>query len=168
MDAFVDLDGVLVDFIQGVCDKHKRSNPYVDSTVHGYRIEKIWNMPLSEFWAPLDENFWETLPWMPDGQKILSLIEKSFENVYLLTSASGDPRAAFGKYAWVDRHLTHYRDRLLIGHCKHICAGKDRVLFDDVEDNTIQFCNSGGIGVLVPRPWNKLYYLEGVQCLFDQ
>ena len=156
---FVDMDGILVDFVGGACRTHNRPSPYDSPAAAGvWHIERLWQMPPQEFWAPLGyADWWANLDWTPDGRQILALIEdlSSKAPVYLLTAGAGSPESLAGKRRWIDRHIPEYRDRLITTRHKHLLSQPGRVLVDDHDWNADSWCLAGGVGVLIPRPWNR-------------
>ena len=163
MKCFLDMDGVLVDFMKGAHEFHRL--PY---SMKAYPYEfGVWdNCPPStselstqEFWDSLDEEFWANLDWMPDGNAILQYTESFFgvKNICLLTSPTRCPRSVSGKLLWIQKNLPRYKRQFLIGPPKHFCAHNNAVLIDDSDRNINSFVEHGGTGVLVPRPWNSEY-----------
>lgn len=162
LKCLLDLDGVLADFVSAVCRAHFRKNPFLRKENHGkYFMHELWNISENDFWKPLcGLDFWANVPMMPDAHEILKVVEDFFgiDNICILTSPSADPLSASGKLAWIQKHLPDYRRRFLIGPRKEFCAGPRRVLLDDWEKNTDAFNKAGGIGFIVPRRWNRMYF----------
>lgn len=155
--VLLDLDGVLVDFVRGMCESHGRENPF-DSGHTDYYLEKAWGMPESEFWAPSDcSEWWAELPKTEEADDIVDLVERYFgmENVCILTSPTLSPLSLAGKVEWIKKHYPEYSRKFLIGPQKHFCANPYNVLIDDHEINIQKFRDHHGIGILVPRPWNS-------------
>jgi 5'(3')-deoxyribonucleotidase len=165
MRIMMDIDGVLADFVNGMCLYHGRPNPYeghVSEEQMAFDMETIWGMSAEEFWRPANSMlFWERLPWMPDGRDILRIAEGAVgrDNVCLLTAASASPQSAAGKKAWINANLPAYRRRYLIGAsgAKQFCASPDTILIDDRDRNCHEFVEAGGHCIVVPRPWNCMY-----------
>lgn len=156
LTILLDLDGVLVDFTAGANAAHGRDG-YVPTTWDFFTDD--WGMTPDEFWKPThDRAFWSALPWTDTGRDIMELCVDAVgeEQVYILTSGRG-AGAAGGKAEWVHRELGWpWMNRLLIGHCKHLCAGPGRVLVDDADHNVEAFREYGGYAVLVPAPYNYM------------
>jgi len=158
--VFMDLDGVLVDFIRGMCRAHKKINPYrgVAPPLESWELADLWNLTPEEFWKPgNEESFWSELDWTSDGKEILHVAERIAgpENIYLLTSPSLSPSCAAGKMAWVQTEMPNYARRLLIGACKPAVAGPTKILIDDFDSNCKKFHEAGGHVIVAPRPWNS-------------
>jgi hypothetical protein len=155
--CFLDLDGVLVDFVSGALALHGVTLP---------RSEVRWNFLTQigfdgindpRFWSPMGHDFWANLPWTAEGPLVLLAVERLYgaDNVALMTSPCDTPGSVEGKLSWVCRELPAYRRRLFVGPAKHLAAGPGKVLVDDHDANVDKFCAAGGSALLVPRPWNR-------------
>ena len=174
--AFVDMDGVLTNFLGPALDLHGRSIPEVYGTsvaLGTWEVWKLFGATAEAFWRPIEAvgfDFWANLPWTTEGRHILQMAEQVFgePNVRLLSSPSSDPMSAAGKVAWVRRELPQYAGRLIL--CpggpksddpavirgKGAVAGPGKVLIDDSDHNLAEWARGGGdAGILVPRPWNS-------------
>ena len=156
MTCFIDLDGVLADFVLGAFALHGRAVPYRD-------VE--WGFPAQigfagandpAFWSEMGHDFWASLPWTPEGKGLLAIVERHFgENVVVMTSPCDTPGGVEGKVAWIKRELPAYARRFFVGPPKHLAAGPGKLLIDDYEGNVEKFAAHGGATLLVPRPWNR-------------
>lgn len=157
--VFVDLDGVLADFVGGICQAHGRDNPYQHTTARGHwTIQRLLEIPEEEFWSVVDYNFWVGLQPTWDGYLILESAETTVgkDNTYLLTNAgAGIPGNMAGKTAWVQKHLPDYSERLFTGIDKHRLASPNKALIDDSDRECHAWETAGGKPVLVPRYWNQ-------------
>lgn len=157
--CYLDLDGVLVDFVRGAFEAH-------GSTLH--RDDPLgvrWGLddqlgfggdrkPL--FWAPFGRAFWAGLPWTPEGRRVLDHVERLFgHRVVLLTSPCDTDGSVQGKLEWVRRELPEYRRRVFVGPAKPMLAGPGKVLVDDYDGHVEAFRVEGGQAVQPPRPWNR-------------
>lgn len=160
MKCFLDLDGVLVNFVGGACKFHGKPNPYDRPESHGqWDCVELMGMRQYDFWHGLDYHFWKGLEWLPDGRRILDVVESVFgvENVCLLSSPCDTFGCADGKRAWVQDNIPRYSRKLILGSAKEFMAGPGKILIDDYPDNIIKFSQHGGETLLVPRPWNHLH-----------
>ena len=157
----LDLDGVLVDFVGGACNAHSMRNPYTNGQHAGvFDIERAWGMTNEQFWHPLNSHkFWANLAWTVDGPAILQAAEKAFgkSNVYILSKPCDAPESASGKLEWIQKNMPDYARRYLLGPAKEFAAHAGAVLIDDNDANIDAWRKSGGVGVLVPRPWNSAH-----------
>lgn len=162
------MDGVLVDFIGGVCELHDVSNPYEDHENHGiYDIQNLLGISGAAFWDPLGKSFWANLKPTPYMTDIVNLLVKAYggENICLLTSPASTEGCIDGKMAWIREHLPAFRRQFLIGPSKEFCAHANSLLVDDSEENVTKFRDAGGAAFLVPGPWNLGHCNDPVQIL---
>lgn len=161
--CLLDMDGVIVNFVQGVLDAHCVSTPQEEvyaSHPGVWDVAGILGLTDQAFWEPLGEEFWAGLGWMPDGEQILSAVERRFqrENVVLWTSPSLNYGCHAGKLRWVERHLPqHYRHNIVFSGRKELGAHPDHLLVDDSDSNVDRFAARGGRICQVPRVWNRLH-----------
>lgn len=165
MLAFLDMDGVIADFVSGACKVHGRPNPYDDPKNHGvWEIDSLWGMTAREFWAPCNNNpdFWDNLEKTEDSDRIVCSVMRKFgeDNVAILTAPSLDPQCVPGKRRWIKKYFPEFTDRIIYTGAKKFLAGPDRVLIDDRSSNVENFRKAGGKAVLVPRLWNDAHNLH--------
>lgn len=158
MLVFVDLDGVLADFVGGVCRKFGKPDPYTRPEAQGeWGIEKLLGIEPAAFWEPLGEEFWANLSPTHDWHSILSAAVAAAgdpANVALLTSPCETPGCLEGKKAWIANWLPEYRRSTIFCSRKDLIAGPGKVLIDDSDANVRAWEGAGGTAVLVPRHWN--------------
>ena len=174
---FLDLDDVLAEFTMAALQcigcpvgirEHHRYDPK-----WGFDIIKAANwlhlthtFTPERFWAALPREFWECLPktkecdWLVEA--CAALVGK--ENVCILTAPTYQPYVAAAKIAWIHKVLPEWlHGQFLIGKPKYFCARQDALLIDDSRDNVDYFRAFGGQAILMPRPWNPLFYLKDAQ-----
>lgn len=151
--CFVDLDGVLADFVNGVMKFHNFSIPWPEI---GWEFDKKSGLSPGAFWGALGLKFWSTLGCTQECSAIIDAAEKKFgkDNVFLCSSPCATPGCTVGKAAWVDDHLPGYSRRLILTNRKEVFSGQGRVLIDDRDENVEGWRKLGGTALLVPRPWN--------------
>ena len=157
---FVDMDGVLVDFIGAALKLHGCD---VESTLAGwpggvFDVAEVLGISPAEFWSKIDaagEEWWGSLspyPWMGD---LLGLVAKCDEFI-LATSPSRFHGSSSGKVLWMQRAFgTSWRNYML-GEHKHLFAKRGSLLIDDNEAAVRKFREHGGSAILFPQPWNSL------------
>jgi len=165
--CFLDMDGVLADFVAGACAAHGRSFPYTDPANLGiFELVSIWGMSEDDFYAPLHAlEFWENLSVTPEAYELVSIAESAVgsDNVALLTTAPAYPDGSIaGKLLWVKQHFPQFfRKRVIFCRDKRFLASSDALLVDDRDRNVTDFINSGGHAILFPRAWNALHSFDG-------
>lgn len=171
MKVFLDLDGVLVDFIGGI---HNALNLPYEYGKYPYQKGK-WDMlgdigekfrgsqfPSSAIDGLCNQEFWRTLNWMEDGQQLLYGwvgIMGKFDDITVLTTPMPNPDSWTGKYLWIKENMPakFLKNTIMLAGSKAQLAGPDTLLIDDKDENIIEFKAAGGRSILVPRPWNKLH-----------
>ncbi len=152
--CFLDMDGVVCDFTKGALAVHKTIIPPLEIK---WDFWKKIGCTEQEFWSPFNREFWSNLEWTVEGKEILDAVESLFrDNIVLVTSPCETEGCVEGKRDWVSKHLPSYTRRLMIGPCKHLLAGKGKLLIDDSSDNINKFGLFGGNVLTVSRPWNDL------------
>lgn len=132
---FVDMDGVLTDFIKGY---YKLTG--IDITGQFHDDEKFWD-PINN--AGYD--FWVNLDWTKDGKKLWKYIEKY--NPELLSSPSRKDESRIGKHDWVKRELPTTHLILRSPNNKKEFANENSILIDDRKSNIQNWIKAGGIGI---------------------
>jgi 5'(3')-deoxyribonucleotidase len=167
---FLDMDGVLVDFDEGVRQKF--------SCDWWYPTE--WSIPYEElgfeqeqFWNVLDyPEFWEHLSWTKDGKEILFVLAQYKP---CILSHCRLPNSFAGKWKWLQREIPDVipEERVLMGWGKTNVAHPNAILIDDSDHIIEEWEHRGGLGILYPRPWNKnrdvkypLEYLTGMLMFY--
>ena len=165
MKCFLDLDGVLADFVGAAVKAHGRPNPWnegmdalgVDS------FETIWGITTEEFYKPikaLGKDFWADLDKTREADYLVHVVEERFgsENCCILTAPKNGVVEIEGKYEWVRRNFPRYKNKIIVAcNSKRYLASSEAVLIDDMEGHVEEFRFYGGEAILVPRPWNKDY-----------
>ena len=152
MQWFLDLDGVIVDFIAGIIDFWNLKCTHNDIKTWG-GLYDYFEGTEEEFWSPLPESFWENLDFTPEGADIINLLAPHKPTILTAPPWTG----ASGKQKWIQKNLPEYFDhgRYLIGPGKDAVAHPGAILIDDADHNIDAWVAKGGQGILVPRPWNR-------------
>jgi hypothetical protein len=154
-EIYLDMDETIVDWMSG-------ANAALKAAGHPEWHADHWNK-YSETeadkikWDILNstKNFWENLPWTPDGKKIWSFVKKYKPHIL---SACGDLAGSIcknGKKKWIARNLgngnlssinlVHRSEKKNFAKLK----GKPTVLIDDYHKNCTEYESAGGIAVQV-------------------
>jgi hypothetical protein len=171
---FLDLDGVIRDWVRGVIKWYDLDCMAQDVLTWSWFEKYVEHlMTPKEFWEGQTSTFWETLPFTQEAPMILDVmnyIQKSGNtSVFLLTSPTLSSAGA--TQSWIRKNMPKYFSdkRYIIGPPKYACASKNSILIDDAEHNVFPFAEWGGYGFLYPRPWNckRDSEREGVERLID-
>jgi len=150
---FLDMDGVIVDFMRGAHEYHKLPYSSYPYPVGEWMFTKHLLMDDHDFWSPLGYKFWAELPWMPDGHEIWRMIMDL--DPVLCTAPTLHPGCAGGKMQWIKNNLPQMYKRVIITAAKEMCAHPSALLIDDADHNVNKWRANGGVAILVPRIWNS-------------
>ena len=134
MKIYVDMDGVLTDFVAQLA-------PF------GYDGD---NWPDDKLWPTVKSipNFWRDMPWLTGGKILWRTIMK-LKPTILTAPARDDPSCKMGKLEWVCREIGNDVPVIFARACdKCQYAGNGDILIDDMERNIKQWRDAGGIGIL--------------------
>ena len=162
---FVDLDGVLVNFVGGLhralglghdpeLYPYKRGNynmfpDVVTATKGRHTMDSLLN-------ACRAVAFWENLDWDPRGNRILEILCKHTDDIYLASYPMDYYGSWVGKLKWINKYLPTYNSRvILLTAPKHFLAKPNTILIDDCDKNVEEFAAAGGMSYLTPQPWNS-------------
>jgi hypothetical protein len=167
MKLFLDMDGVLADFIGQVHATLKipyNIDRYPYELGRWDTLSVIANRSDGRFtrkdvFAATDvHEFWEYMPWTYDGKTILKSIKRSVksEERFICTSPMARPYAWSGKIAWLNKNKI-YNNIIIMSASKSLLAKHDCMLIDDKDSNVDEFIAAGGKAFLIPRPWNRRF-----------
>jgi hypothetical protein len=174
---FLDMDGVLCDFV-GAALRLFDASPLLATWPAGeWDVAKVLGVTDAEFWGRIDaqgQGFWAELPEYPWASQLVDFLERIGE-VVICTTPSAAHYSAAGKVIWLERHFggrfarryVMVRDepespskRAPWAYSKAMLARSGVCLVDDNDRNVERFKTHGGRAVLVPQPWNGLHYPE--------
>jgi len=141
---YLDLDGVLCDFIKGASD----------ATDLPIRDHEDWEKVKDTQWkmiADIGKDFWAKLNWTSDGKKLWDYVKQFRPNILSAFPQAPENKqfAVEGKYEWIKRELRGYDNIYLVkGQDKQIYANPTSILIDDSGRNIKQWLSKGGIGIL--------------------
>ena len=151
---FLDMDGVIVDFIQSVNNFFKIKD-----------FSEWEAMKGPEQWGELikqGESFWSKMPWTKDGKKLWNYLKN--EDVTILSAHPAmKGESEEGKRKWLSKNIgSQYASNALIvlGIEKQKYADKNHILIDDSERNIRQWRSKGGIGILHKNANDTIKQLE--------
>lgn len=159
---FVDMDGVLVDFVSTAMQVHGGKYDAASWPAKEWSIARVLGITEEAFWQTIDEwgrDFWEHLAEYSWAAGLLEACSTIAASVAILSSPSRSPDCHAGKKSWMDRHCQDYPLILCNAAQKHLLARPDRLLIDDNDDNVRRWCEAGGKAILFPQPWNEGYRL---------
>jgi len=139
---YLDMDGVIVDFIGGIIGK--KSYPYPLGS---------FDIPQEDYMSK-DEDWWANLEWTLDGKEIYESVKHKL--VFILTTPC-NPASMFGKMRWISKNLPEMRKRVIFTQHKYLFAHPRVTLIDDSSKNCTEFTEHGGKAFCIPRLWNHLY-----------
>ena len=158
--VFLDMDGVLVNFREGIHEAFNKSYDY-PTLSSKWKFWDDWSdVSFAMVNAACTTEFWTDLEWMHDGLNIIRIIWKKFNvnQIYLLTTPMPNLESASGKMIWVDNNLPiHFKHTIITQAPKCLLARPDTLLIDDKNENVDGFREAGGKALLVPRPWNRAH-----------
>jgi len=153
--VFLDLDGVIINWIGGAIDWFGLNKEHWEMDVYNKIITET-GLSINEFWKELNTpDFWEELQMYRGAWDILNMLSRLPVDVCLLTAPVW--HAAGWRQNWIQENLPwyFYNRRYLIGPAKEFCAQPFAYLIDDADKNVEEFNEAGGMGILYPQPWNK-------------
>lgn len=142
---FVDLDGVLVDFLSGV---HKFIPDYSEQkyeTDKKFR-DRLWDIIKAH--AKEGGKFWFDLQPMSDMKQLWNYV-KSYNPEILTATGHGVKSAGEQKTDWVKKYLGNIPVHLVMqAKDKQKYAAKNHILIDDKRKAIDPWVAAGGIGIL--------------------
>ena len=158
---YCDMDGVLVDFEQGVVDQINKDLQMIRQMEDKKNLVKIQkaldslgrdevvladmrgksatSKPVRDYMygrVGNDADFWANLPWMPGGQELWSFISPYSPHILTSPMKKG---SEVGKAFWIDANLKPAPNEVHMGHDKYRWAvnkdGSFNILIDDWDKN---------------------------------
>lgn len=181
LKLMLDMDGVVADWTAATDKLFPETSLSKFPNLRGDQAWDILNRfdgDPSEFWAPMGREFWANLPKTREADEIFRLCSEAVgrENICFLTSPCLTNGCNDGKRDWAYTHfpgvpiITTMAAHPASGYPsyppKSFVAHPNAILIDDHTQNVVQWSKLGGIGFLVPRPWNEQWETEAT--LIDQ
>jgi hypothetical protein len=164
---YVDMDGVVADFMHGVMETLKLpSIKAAEKLFADSKKSKNINLVWEELFQA-NENFWFDLPLMPNAQKFWRALNQQCRNVWFLTGLPEEwegESSANQKAAWLHRYFGHPRRKVLTTpnqQAKTLYAvdgqGRQTFLIDDRIKTVQMFRGAGGAGfVYTDGDWQEV------------
>ncbi|WP_264553916.1 5' nucleotidase, NT5C type [Flavobacterium sp. N2038] len=138
----VDMDGVLADIESQLIEHYNKANgtKLTKDSIQGLSEENAFKDRSLLFEILNKDNFFRTLPVMPDAVESLRELQKNFE-IFIVSAATEFPVSLAEKVAWLGEHFPFIKwenivlcgskriintDYLIDDHCKNLdyCMGK--------------------------------------------
>jgi len=140
---FLDMDGVLCDFIKGV----------KDTTGEDFTSPDLNQGAKGKIKAEIEKkgDFWHNLAWHPGGAELFRYVKSS--QPYILSAyANWDKNCKDGKNSWIKRHLMIPKQRINLVKREDkqkyaVIDGVANILIDDYIKNIREWEAAGGIGI---------------------
>lgn len=157
IQVFIDLDGVLADFLSAACVRLGRKLDELPTGI--YDLARLFEMPWADIDAKIgrDYDFWRhQIPVYPWTHRILTMLrdaqqEGTIGDFFILSSPwSQSTECHRAKLEWCDVNLgVPHSDVILTPH-KHLLAGPNRLLVDDLPSHCVEWCRCGGYAITFP------------------
>ena len=153
MIIFLDLDGVIINWVGGVCKWFDIPYQQEEVTNKDNMLELI-DISYKEFWTDLSTpDFWEYLDFYPQAKQLIGQLKKYGDVVFISSPALG---CAGYRQNWIQHNLPEFfiTNKYILTSSKEYCANPNTVLIDDFRKNCQDFVANGGNAILYPQPWN--------------
>jgi len=152
---FLDMDGVLADFVTGI-----EGPKYLNATLSG---SNVYDNNKQMF---ANKRLFRNLPPMPDMYELVHYVKKTGIYWELLSCAGEIARDIIvsDKIAWTKRYVDNnvVVTCTLKGKHKAAFASPDHILVDDREKNIEAWENAGGIGILHTNSADTIVEIENI------
>jgi 5'(3')-deoxyribonucleotidase len=161
--CLLDMDGVIVNWLDGICEYEDIENPY-DNDIN-WGINRFCNsygckMTVTRIYEIMDDyKFWAELKPLPFYKSIIDTAYKLFgeDNVCIVTKPTRSSNSFHGKYSWIQQYIPEFEKRCIFAMDKSFCANKNHILIDDMIVNYSKFIGSGGMAYLFPTLQNRRF-----------
>lgn len=158
MRVLLDVDGVLADFVGGLCrDLTARGFPRTPDDIRHWELRDT--LPANELRECHEimatPGFCHGLPWYEGARDFVRTVRDEHELHILTAPFDGSETWMRERVAWLANDVPRDRVHFMSGKWKHLVAGD--VLVEDHPLNAAAWldANPRGIAALVDRPWNK-------------
>lgn len=155
---FLDMDGVIVDFMEAVYKLHKLKDFREWEKLGPEKYEKI---------NQTGEKWWSQMKWTSDGKKLWNHIKDGDVTILSATPRDAESRkiSLEGKKNWLSKNLgSSYKSNAILTTAveKQNYAAGNHILIDDSDRNIRQWISKGGIGILHKNTNDTIKQLEKV------
>lgn len=158
LTAAFDLDGTLADYSGELA---RRMNKIRAESEHEYPPDhfdnkRSWPDFVEERRSLITsvEEFWTSLPVLPDGLAILKVLESMSVRVFILSKGPrSKPEAWSGKHKWATKHFPHLPLNVVSGKAEFDAD----ILVDDYPAYIADWLakHPNGLAIAPARPWNR-------------
>lgn len=167
---FIDMDGVLVDFVAGALAAHGMEP--TEEILKSREMYQPMGITKQEFYEGIDrlgEWFWCSLQptiWADDLMKAVKTANGR-TGWSIATAPTRNSTSAKGKVLWMKEMFGVGFKNYLIGKNKHFLARPGHLLIDDSEEQVDRFREHGGQAILVPSPSNRMAGFDVMKQIED-
>ena len=174
---YLDMDGVLVDFVGGVL-RHFNISLDEQANIKSWDFFQQFGIAEQDFWNNIaaSSGFWQRLPAYPYAHDVMDLCRKYAEEVIICTS-NGCEAAGSGKNAWMREHFGMKSSQVIsITDKWRLAYMPGTILIDDSEINLAHWhnaCTAANRGlyawsILFPQPWNTSRHFVDTRLAYLQ
>lgn len=165
MEIFLDMDGVVANFLAGSMftdEFHElfSASEVTEDEILDYNFYELAGIECEEWESWLyksDEAFWADLPRTDDALDIVDLVSKFGRWNFL--SHAVNTSAKIGKHSFIKNKLGRSSKNLICvdkaAQKANFATGPESILIDDLPANVEAWVAAGGTGILWGKPYNK-------------
>jgi len=168
MRIFLDLDGVLINFVKSAADIFDLDYDELLSVWPSgeYDMAKVLGISEDAFFQVINaagEGFWANLTLYPYAMDFYHYC-KDLAPTYILTRPTTHSSSLSGKLQWMQKHFGSNFTDYAITHKKELCAGPNTILIDDHTVNCTKFVDAGGSAIIWPAH-NNIRFDQADECV---
>ena len=156
IQVFIDLDGVLADFLSAACVRLGRK---LDELPTGtYDLSRLFEMSWADIDAKIgrDYEFWRHMPAYLWAKDVVALLRKAqtdgiVSDIFVLSSPwQQSPECHKAKLEWCDVVLGIPTSDVILTPHKELLAAPNRLLIDDLRSHCEDWSERGGYAIMFP------------------
>lgn len=156
LQVFIDLDGVLADFLTHACARFGRELSELPTGI--YDLARLFEMPWAEIDAQIgrDYTFWRHVPTYPWTKNVITMLREAqtdgvIGDLFVLSSPwQQSPECHKAKLEWCDVNLGIPTSDVILTPHKGLLAGPNRLIIDDLPSHCEEWCRRGGYAITFP------------------